>query len=206
MKKHKILFLIDPLEKLNIKKDSSLFWALSLKQMGYQVFILFVKDFYIQNSSPMTFKLYEFEGKILPNLYIDHLTLLETKKIEIEQDDTIVMRLDPPFNESYLHVLWLLEFCASRGINISNSSKGILTQQEKLSAYSLTLDQTINSFVGMLGDDSLRYLKKLISEGYKDFVIKPLNSFSGIGVYKFNSEENFAEYLSSKKDIIKDYR
>jgi len=204
--KNKILFLIDPLEKLNIKKDSSIFWAISLKKLGHEVFLIFVKDFYVQNTTTnLSFKVYDFEGRITSDLYIDHLTVVETKRVDVGPGDTILMRLDPPFNEAYLHALWLLEFCAGKGITISNSAKGILQHQEKLAAYKLPLQETIPSFVGLLGDDSLNYLNKLMEEGYKEFIIKPLNSFSGIGVFKFSSSENFTEYLHSKRAIIKDY-
>ena len=44
------IFFIDPIEKLNIKKDSTLMMALTFQQMGLESYILFEKDFFVTNS------------------------------------------------------------------------------------------------------------------------------------------------------------
>ena len=47
MKKH--LFFIDPLSKLNPKKDTSLMLASTMKEQGIEVYLLFEDDFYLNN-------------------------------------------------------------------------------------------------------------------------------------------------------------
>ena len=43
-----ILF-IDPIEKLNVRKDSTLMVALSFQELREEVYLLFEKDFYVNN-------------------------------------------------------------------------------------------------------------------------------------------------------------
>ncbi len=189
----KHFFVIDPIEKLNIKKDSSLFWALTLKKMGHEVYLFFRQDLYITNldKSPM-FDVLEFEGRLGTNLYIDHLSILEKTKVTLHQNDVIHIRLDPPFNEHYLHTLWLLRYWENQGIRVVNSPKGIFLNQEKLTAYQKE-KFPIPSFAGRMGPAALSFLNDLKKQGYKEFISKPLNSFSGIGVFKFSLDDDFMQ-------------
>lgn len=199
----KHLFLIDPIEKLNIKKDSSLFWAITLKKMGHEVYLIHSQDLYVTNldRSPM-FEVLEFEGRLGSNLYIDHLSILERTKVTLHSKDVIHMRLDPPFNEHYLHSLWLLRYWENQGIKVINSPKGIFLNQEKLTAYQKE-KFPIPSYVGRMGDPAITFLQELKKQGYKEFVSKPLNSFSGIGVYKFSLEENYVD-LPQFKNLMEE--
>lgn len=197
----KHIFLIDPIEKLNIKKDSSLFWAISLQKMGHEVYLLFRKDLYVTNlDSTPEFEVTEFEGKLETNLYVDHLTLLGKTKVTLHHKDVIHMRIDPPFNDQYLHSLWLLHFWEKRGQKIVNSPRGIFLNQEKLTAYQ-NGRSSIPSYVGQMGKPALLFLDEIKKQNFKEFILKPLNSFSGIGVYKFSLEENYSEFPQFKKNI-----
>lgn len=189
----KHLFIIDPIEKLTIKKDSSLFWAISLKKMGQEVYLLFGQDLYVTNldKSPI-FDVLEFEGRLGSNLYIEHLAILEKTKITLHPSDVIHMRLDPPFNENYLHTLWLLRYWENQGIRVVNSPKGIFLNQEKLTAYQKE-KFPIPSYVGRMGQAAINFLNDLKKQGHKEFVSKPLNSFSGIGVFKFSLTDDFMQ-------------
>jgi glutathione synthase len=199
----KHLFLIDPIDKLNIKKDSSLFWAITLKKMGHEVYLLYAQDLYVTNldKSPV-FEVLEFEGRLGANLYIDHVSILEKTKVTLHQKDILHMRLDPPFNEHYLHALWLLRYWENQGNKVLNSPKGIFLNQEKLTAYQKE-KFAIPSYVGRMGEPALNFLKDLKKQGYKEFISKPLNSFSGIGVYKFSLEDNFSE-LPQFKNLMEE--
>lgn len=199
------LFFIDSLEKLNIKKDSSLFWATTLKKQGEAVFLLFAKDFYVTNDlkNPLTLQVYEFDAKLRSDFYIDHVTLMDSRPCVLQPGDCCYLRLDPPFNESYLHALWLLRALEARGVRVTNSPRGVLLHQEKLTAY-LSEEKSLPSFVGKIGPDCIRFLEQLQAQGFKEFIVKPLNSFSGIDVHKFSVEDHFEDYLKNKTGI-KDY-
>lgn len=198
----KHIFLIDPIEKLNVKKDSSLFWALSLKQMGHEVYLLYMKNFYVNNLSELpVYSVSSFEGKISADLYIEYISIIDTIKVNLHPGDCMYMRLDPPFDENYIHALWMLQMLEKNKVRVSNSPHGILLYQEKLVAYQLGPEVSIPSFIGHLGPDAAGFLNDLRAQGFKDFIIKPLNSFSGIGVYKFNEDDHLEEYIKNKQEV-----
>jgi glutathione synthase len=197
----KHLFLIDPIEKLTVKKDSSLFWAITLQKMGHEVYLFFRKDLYVTNlDHTPEFEVTEFEGKLEASLYVDHISLLGKTKVTLHPKDILHMRIDPPFNDQYLHTLWLLHYWENRGQKITNSPKGIFLNQEKLTAYQKGR-MAIPSYVGQMGKSAMTFLEEIKSQGYKEFILKPLNSFSGIGVFKFSLLDNFSEFPQFKKNM-----
>ena len=197
----KHLFLIDPIEKLNIKKDSSLFWALTLKKMGHEVYLFSINDLYVTNlDKTPVFDVSEFEGKLAANLYVDYVSLLGKTQITLHSHDVIHMRLDPPFDDHYLHALWLLNYWEKMGQRITNSPRGIFLNQEKLIAYQQS-SNVIPSYVGRLGNAASVFLSEIKKQGIKEFILKPLNSFSGIGVYKFSLDENLSNLPQFKKQL-----
>lgn len=181
------LLLIDPLEKLNIKKDSSLMLALALQRRGIETYVLFEEDFAIQNLGPQKLKVHSFRGALKEDqIYLASFEIVDTKEIELTKDDILHMRLYPPFDSRYLRVLWMLDHLVSLGIRVVNDPRGIMQFNEKLYAY--RSEGATPSFVG----ESLSLAKEFVSrlpEGTSEIILKPMDLFSGIGVEKLSLTE-----------------
>lgn len=183
----KHLFFIDPLEKLNIKKDSSLMMALTFRNLGGECYLLFENDFYIENKDSISFNCYTFSGSFKE----DGIYLAEFKKekaISIKLDKTVRlhMRIDPPFDTKYLRYLWMLDFLKNHSkIQVSNNPNGIMINNEKLIA--LALPNSLDSFIGSSYLSFEKYLSKRSS--ISEWILKPLDLFSGIGVSKHNKND-----------------
>lgn len=198
------ILLIDPLENLNLKKDSSLFLALTLKEMGKKVFLLFPPDLYFQNTSSLFLEVFDFKADFLPNsFYINNFNLsAKPQLIKVDENVTLHMRLDPPFNLKYLRTLWILQALKMYGLNIINDSLGILSNNEKLFAYS----QATKKFPSFLGE-SVDKLKDFLYEqkkiGVKEVILKPVDLFQGVGVQKspLNIEHVINIFLEMKKNF-----
>ncbi len=192
----KHFFYIDPIGKLNTKKDSSLFMALTLKAKGEDVYLLFDEDFYITNfHEALAFQVYEFNGIIGSDFYIEKFKLTSKTIQTCSKGDFIHFRLDPPVTEAYLKSAWLLRFLeVHKEINVLNSPEGILLHNEKLLAYEdeLALDSCIGS--SQLAFEE--FAKTLKVQGFKEAIFKPLNSFSGIGIHKVLINESFSASVS----------
>lgn len=186
MKTH-ILF-IDNLEKLSIKKDSTLLLALTLKEMGYKVCLIFEESLYFSNIQK-TLKISHFEGSYSKeDFYILDFKVLDFEVIELNSECIFHMRLDPPFDARYLRYLWILESLKNyRKIQVINDSKGILTYNEKLVAYQRS--DSIESFVGTSKEDFKIFIDEVKKSGTREVIIKPLDLFQGIGVKKFLVED-----------------
>lgn len=182
-----ILF-INHLESLQIKKDSSLMIALTLREMGKEVFLLFEEDFYFKNIGPVEFRVFEFDGFFKKNsFYLESFKKSKDKKIVLNSSDILHMRIDPPFDKKYLSYCWMLISLQKVGVKIINDPKGIIINNEKLCAY-----QTENAMPSYVGKNLLAFLdfvEEIKKQGHKDIILKPLELYQGIGVEKLSIEK-----------------
>jgi len=195
-----ILF-IDPIKKLNIKKDSTLMVALSFKKLGESAYLLFEEDFYVNNGKQTRLKVFNFSGELADDgYYLKDFKLNESQEVEVTKDDIIHMRIDPPYDMRYQRYLWMLDFIEkSTGCEVTNSPLGIMKHNEKIEAFKL--NHSVESFVGasLLGFE--QYTKHLLELGHKEVVLKPMDLYSGIGVIKEPINEKLNEkFLAHVKE------
>ena len=200
----KHILFIDSLDKLVIKKDSSLMLALTLKKMGQDVYLMFEENLFFTNKKLEKIKLFEFSGRFKENsYYIEEFLLGDPKKLSLNKDDVLHMRIDPPFDTRYLRYLWILDLFEKRGVKVFNSPKGILNHNEKLTAYEL--DQSHPSFIGTDKNGLIEFIEELKSKGFKDFIFKPLDLYQGLGIEKihFESFEQIEMAFQKKVEDLK---
>ncbi len=178
-----ILF-IDPLEKLTIKKDSTLFFAHALKEQGHEVFMLFEKDFHFINRGKAELSCYPFESSMVKDsYYIKEFKLGGALRLDISKNDILHMRLDPPFDTRYLRYLWMLKAMRTAiGVQVLNNPDGILLYNEKLAA--LEKPSSLETFVGSGANDFVKFVERLKSQNITSAILKPLDLYQGIGVEK----------------------
>lgn len=198
----KEIFLIDPLEKLMIKKDSTLLWISTAQAAGKEVYVAFENEFGLSNTEkPHRLKVHKVEGKFNPEtFYVDSFEIKESLWMELGADTTIHMRLDPPFDVRYLRTLWLLRFLEEGGTKVVNNPKGILLHNEKLAAYSR--EATIPSYIGASLEGALSFSDSLKEE---QLILKPLDLYQGIGIIKIakkDLKEHFNKLVTDYKGAI----
>lgn len=177
------LLLIDPLDKLNIKKDSSLMLALSLQRRGIECFVFFEKDFAIHNQGTQKLTVHAFKGSFKPDgIYMESFETTESKVIELGPTDLIHMRLDPPFDSRYLRILWMLDDLCEKGIQVLNHPRGIMLFNEKLYAY--RAQGSVASFVGSNVKLAAQFVHQLNPKP-SALILKPMDLYSGLGVEKW---------------------
>lgn len=178
------LLLIDPLEKLNIKKDSSLMLALAMQRRGIETYVLFEKDFAIHNGKTQKLRVHTFKGTLKEDqIYLASFETTDEKVIELNSNDVIHMRLDPPFDSRYLRILWMLDHLVSEGIKVMNDPRGIMNFNEKLYAY--RSKGATPSYVGAslkLAQQFVQHLNPKPSA----LILKPMDLYSGLGVEKLS--------------------
>jgi glutathione synthase len=190
-----ILF-IDPIEKLVVKKDSTMLMALTLKEAGHDVYLLFEKDFFVQNTGDIFFDCYEFSGQIEENFYISNFSLGESKRIQMDSSITFHMRIDPPYDSRYQRYLWMQQFLEKFDVTVKNNPVGIMKNSEKLEAYKRK--NSLPSYVGSSVSGAMTFVESLKSQGIKDLILKPLDLYQGIGVEKVSIDDNVEEIFKVK--------
>jgi glutathione synthase len=176
----KHILYVNKFEKLNLKKDSSLFLALSLMSLKKEVFILFEDDLSWSQELP-TLKLYRLKGLINKDFYMSEIEAHSPRFLKLNPGDTFHMRLDPPVDGQYLRALWILRLWKESGVRMINDPSAILLYNEKILAYQE--QDGVPSWIGSSSDSALEFIKTL-PESVKEIVLKPLDLFSGLEVEK----------------------
>jgi glutathione synthase len=188
------LLLIDPLDKLNIKKDSSLMLALAMQKRGIETYVFFERDFAIQNEGQQKLRVHTFKGNLKEDgIYLEQFKTTDEKVIELNSSDVIHMRLDPPFDSRYLRILWMLDHLVQKGIKVMNDPRGIMIFNEKLYAY--RTEGATASYVGQNLKLAQQFVQHLTPKP-SALILKPMDLYSGLGVEKLglnNWEKRFEE-------------
>lgn len=176
------VFYIDPLEKLNLKKDSTLNLARELQARGHECWLLFEKDLAWSNQGG-SLTVHGFEATPKPDgYYLESFALRGTRQWTPAAGEFLHMRLDPPFDGRYLRYLWLLDQWERQGVKVVNGPRGIMHYNEKLVAYQQP--KAIASWVGESLESFKTFVAQLKQQQVREIVLKPLDLYSGIGVEK----------------------
>jgi glutathione synthase len=191
------LLLIDPIANLNVKKDSSFMLALAMQRRGIECYIFFEKDFAVHNQGIQKLTVHSFQGTLKDDgIYMDSFETTDSKVIELNTNDMIHMRLDPPFDSRYLRILWMLDELAEKGIQVLNHPRGIMLFNEKLYAY--RSEGAVASFIGSNVKLAAQFVHNL-SPRPSALILKPMDLYSGLGVEKLpviGWEERFEEKVN----------
>lgn len=200
----KHIFIIGELAKLNIKKDSSLLLAHSLKELGALVYIVEERDFYITpGTGELCLIARLFTSHLYANeFYMESFVLEKSEVIELDHETTIHMRSDPPVDQRYTRYLWMLDYLTHKEIKVTNHPRGILMSNEKLIPYAFDV-KTVPSYYGEDSEGLDHFLKSLKVE---DIIVKPIDSFSGIGVEKISlknhSRARVREMIAKRSEAV----
>jgi len=188
------LLLIDPIHKLNIKKDSSMMLALAMQRRGIETYVFFESDFAIHNQGTQKLRVHSFKGAFKEDgIYMASFETTGEKVIELNSSDVIHMRLEPPFDSRYLRILWMLDNLVAQGIKVMNDPRGIMQFNEKLYAY--RSQGATPSYVGQSLKLAQNFVQQLNPKP-SALILKPMDLFSGIGVEKLplnDWEQRFEE-------------
>lgn len=193
----KHIFVIDPLEKLVVKKDSTLLLAHTLSQTE-EVYVSFEKDWFFRspdrlNKNKYQMSCYQFDS-IVNNetFYVEKFETTQTVPVDIDDSVTIHMRKDPPFDRTYLHMCWILQEVEKTGAKVINNPSQLLMLNEKLIAYQDK--NSIPTIIARSAEVGIDFVSELKSNGYEAIILKPLDLYQGIGVKKYDiNSDNFKE-------------
>ena len=187
MKKNlKIAFLMDPLEKLDLKGDTTFALALEAQNRGHEIFF-FTPENLILKSNKVFANICKIELSSINNK--ETFRYLEKEINPLTDYNVVMMRQDPPFDLSYITATHILEKLPKSTLVVNNPyevrnapEKIFVTNFPHLMPKTLiTRDiQTIRTF----------------RNEFKDIIIKPLYGNGGQGVFHvLPNDENFNSIL-----------
>ena len=170
----KLGVVMDPIESINFKKDSTLAMMLEAQSREHQLFYMTPDSLYINERGAFA---------IAKNLHVKNdqtgwFDFKEEKKIKLSELDVILMRQDPPFNSNYIYNTYVLESAEKEGVLVVNKPSSLRDCNEKV--FATEFPECCTPFL-VTSDPNL--LKSFI-EDHRDTVIKPLDGMGGSSIFR----------------------
>ena len=187
MVKH-ILVVIDPLETLNAKKDTSLYLMHHAMMLGHSVSITTPQACYLNAAVPYA------KCQSMQNAY-NKQAGPETQ-CALSQFDLIIMRKDPPVDLHYIYCTQLLSIAQAQGVPVINNPHALRDCNEKL---------FINYFPSCIPETMVTYDVSLLLafwHQHQKIVLKTLDGMGGSGVYLL-SKQDHKSVTDMRQELIK---
>jgi len=186
-KKNSHLFVIDPLERLNLAWDTSIKIAFSLSKAGETVYFCTGRELSRSLHPTGAFalaRLAKFGSKTT------ELTLEPSERVALVDFKSIQMRREPPYDLDYIGTLWILD-SVSHLVPVVNAPKALLEINEKLSI----LDFPLFTKPAIVSSDAEELMNFAKDRCNSNIVIKPLGLYGGRGVEHIEGERGLLERL-----------
>ena len=191
----KLLFILDPLETLKIKKDTSFAMMSEAQTRGHEIWVCLQSD------------LAWYQGKI--SIDATHIEILgeqaqwyqgiTSKKKTPSDFDSAIMRKDPPFDMEYIYSTYLLELAEAEGLKVFNKPSAIRDHNEKLSIarYPEFIAPTIVT-------RNLSAIKSFIKD-HDQVILKPLDGMGGSSIFRTSeSDPNLGVILETLSGVSRE--
>ncbi len=173
----RVLVVMDPIERINIKKDSTLAMLWAAKRRGHTLGYALQGGLFIQNGHAF--------GTIQPLEVFEKTSdfyRLGAAVVESLADyDVILMRKDPPFDLRFIYTTYILEQAEREGAWIINKPQSLRDCNEKLFA-----TQFSELMVPTLVSSQETLLRAFIAE-HGDVIVKPLDGMGGAGIFRLQT-------------------
>ncbi len=192
----KILFVADPLESFNIKKDTTYVMMRQAQRRGHEVYACEVGQLSRTSGSQVSAHVREIElalgveqglndARLNPLSQGPHAPWYRVTthaKCQLTEFDAIVMRKDPPFDVEYFYATHLLGLAAREGAKVFNNPQALRDHPEKLSI--LDYPQFTPATLVTRSAHDIREFHRL----HQDIILKPLDGMGGRGIYRVKED------------------
>ena len=172
--------VMDPIESIAFKKDSSLAILLKAQERGHELIYMEPDSLFLTEKGPYA-KVYDVLVKDDPN---DWFSLENERITPLEELDLIIMRQDPPFDSSYIYNTYVLDQAETRGVKVVNKPSSLRDCNEKV--FATEFPQCCTPFLVSSDDDLLR---EFINT-HGDTVIKPLDGMGGSSIFRLKKGDS----------------
>ena len=177
----KLLFVADPLESFNVKKDSTFVMMKEAARRGHALFACEPKDLMWQRGARVSAHVREIAltGGKAP-WFSEFLPEAGTERTRAALADfgAVLMRKDPPFDSEYFYATHLLEQAEREGARVINKPAALRNHPEKLAI--LEFPQFISPTLVTRDPGEL---KRFHAE-HGDIILKPLDGMGGTGIFR----------------------
>ena len=176
---YKIGILMDPIESINPKKDSTLAMMIAAHKRNWQVSVFTQSDLLVEDSHILIKR-----RQVTPaDDPVNWFTVEAEDEVDGSFFDVILMRKDPPFDMEYIYATYLLEMIESAGTPVLNKPGSIRDCNEKL--FALRFPQCVPHHIVSKDQKKLREFHTR----HGDVIYKPLDGMGGASIFRARENE-----------------
>jgi len=175
----RIGIVMDPISKINIKKDTSFAMLLAAQAKGWQLFYMEQDDLFLSQGKA-TAEMKPLTVQEDPSHWYD---LGDKETTELATLDAILMRKDPPFDMEYIYSSYLLEQAENDGVLIVNKPQSLRDANEKL--FTAWFPQCCPETLVTRKAKQLRDFQ----QDHGDIILKPLDGMGGASIFRVKQDD-----------------
>lgn len=171
----RLLFILDPLEKLQLAGDTSYGLMLEAASRGWDVWTCQLEDLGLVGDDAVV--------DASPTIVMPATTPREAFQVEarsphrLAEFDVVLMRKDPPVDVNYLHATWILDHARGKTLLV-NDPRGLRELNEHLAV--LQFPHLTPPTIVTRSSDKLRAFQ---AEQGGAIVVKPVDGYGGLGIF-----------------------
>ena len=180
----KIGIVMDPLQSINIKKDSTFAMMLAAQKSGWEIHTIYQHDLYSENETPKALsRITRVDDN--PDHWFD---FTKTQDIDLSSLDVILMRKDPPFDIEYITTTYILELAEKCGTLVVNKPMSLRNNNEKM--FITQFPECCTPFLVSKNKKRLRnFVEQRHQIAQQDVILKPLDGMGGTSIYRVNPQD-----------------
>ena len=175
----RLLFVADPLEQFNIKKDSTFAMMKEAAARGHEILACEPRHLVWQRGGRVGATMRQVALSGDPVYWFTEQHVPETALADV---DAVLMRKDPPFDSEYFYATHLLQQAEREGAHVFNKPAALRDHPEKLAI--LEFPQLIGP---TLVTRDAEAIKRFHAE-HRDIILKPLDGMGGMGIFRVGAD------------------
>jgi glutathione synthase len=171
--------VMDAIENINTKKDSTFALLLEAMARHYEIYYFEQQDLLLRNAEA-----YGHARKLtVQDNTHDWYQWHGAQTIALATLNIIFMRKDPPFNAEYIYSTYILEQAERQGVRIVNKPQGLRDANEKL--FTAWFPSCTPAFV-VTRDRAI--LREFCLQ-YQEIILKPLDAMGGSSIFRVKFDD-----------------
>ena len=166
--------VMDPIQSIQIKKDSTFAMLLAAQRRGWSLWYLEVGDLWLRDGQAW--------GRLRPIAVIDDpqdwFRLGAVQEQPLAWLDTLLMRKDPPFDMEYIYTTYLLEQAQQAGCLVVNDPRSLRDANEKV--FTAQFPQCAPPT--LITRDAADIRRFQAEQG--EIILKPLDGMGGASIFR----------------------
>jgi len=175
----KLGMVMDSIDHINIKKDTSFAMLLEAQTRGWELHYMELNDLFLRNgrayARTRTLKVQR-DAK-------QWYQFITEQDIPLDQLNVILMRKDPPFDQEYIYATYLLERAESMGVYVVNKPQSLRDANEKL--FTAWFPQCCAET--LVAREPARIRDFLQEQG--EIILKPLDGMGGTSIFHLRQND-----------------